>query len=141
VPEPQPKNGPWRFQIPPPDVWVESNGGRSHWAVTAGAIDSWRRAGAAYAHRARLPHITVPVTVTAHVHRIDNRRADAANRYPTVKAVVDGLVDAGVLDDDSDKFVTGVMMRAGARVLPREHPRGLLTVVIAIDPTPDREAP
>jgi hypothetical protein len=132
--------GPWRLQVPATDDWVESNG-RGHWTNSAGAIASWRRAGAVAARKARLPHILKPVTITAHVHRIDNRRADAANRYPTVKAVVDGLVDAGVLDDDSDRFVTGVMMRAGARVLPREHPRGLLTIVIAIDPAPQREAP
>jgi hypothetical protein len=132
--------GPWRFQIPAPDVWIESNGGHGHWATTSGAIASWRTAGKLYAHKARLPHILLPVTITAHVHRTDNRRADAANRYPTAKAVIDGIVDAGVLDDDSDRYVTGVMMKAGARVLPREHPRGLLTVVIAIDPSPEREA-
>lgn len=34
-------------------------------------------------------------------------RGDVANWHPTVKALVDGLVDYGVLPDDSDEFLQG----------------------------------
>lgn len=35
----------------------------------------------------------------------DNRRRDVANLYPSFKAIVDGLVDAGVMKDDHDGIV------------------------------------
>lgn len=35
----------------------------------------------------------------------DNRRRDASNLAPTAKAAIDGFVDAGLLLDDSDKYV------------------------------------
>ena len=122
----------WRLRIPAPTTWVSSND-RRHWAAKARLVREWRRAGALYAKSARLPHLDAPVSITAWVHRTDRRRADAANRYPTVKAVVDGLVDAGVLDDDSDRYVTAVVMKAGPVVLARDHPLGLLTLEISID--------
>lgn len=43
------------------------------------------------------------------------RRADPANWYPSFKAAVDGLVDAGLLDDDDDKHVVGPDMRLGGK--------------------------
>lgn len=36
-----------------------------------------------------------------------NLRRDVANLSPTFKALVDGAIDAGVLDDDSDVFLVG----------------------------------
>lgn len=36
----------------------------------------------------------------------DRRRRDPSNLMPTQKAVVDGLVDAGVVPDDCPPFVT-----------------------------------
>lgn len=33
------------------------------------------------------------------------RRMDAPNWYPTVKALIDGLTDAGVFDDDNNKVI------------------------------------
>lgn len=35
-------------------------------------------------------------------------RPDVAACYPAVKAAIDGLVDAGVLDDDDDRFLLAV---------------------------------
>ncbi len=37
----------------------------------------------------------------------DNRRRDRHNLAPTVKAVMDGLIDAGLLPDDADRFLDG----------------------------------
>ena len=56
----------------------------------------------------------------------DNRRRDTTNLFPSVKAAVDGIVDAGVLKDDSDKFVVGYeILRGGHNV-----PKGQLTIEI-----------
>jgi crossover junction endodeoxyribonuclease RusA len=43
------------------------------------------------------------------------RRADPANWYPSFKAAVDGLVDAGLLDDDDHEHVVGPDMRLGTK--------------------------
>lgn len=41
----------------------------------------------------------------------DNRRRDAHNLMPTIKALVDGFVSAGILTDDSDKYLVGPDLR------------------------------
>jgi len=47
-------------------------------------------------------------------------RRDPANWYPSFKACVDGLVDAGVLNDDDHAHVIGPDMRIGP-VVPRSQ--------------------
>ncbi len=37
----------------------------------------------------------------------DRRRRDRSNLSPTVKALMDGLIDAGLLPDDADRFLDG----------------------------------
>jgi crossover junction endodeoxyribonuclease RusA len=41
----------------------------------------------------------------------DKRRRDAHNLMPTIKACIDGIVDAKLLPDDSDKHLTGPDLR------------------------------
>jgi crossover junction endodeoxyribonuclease RusA len=49
--------------------------------------------------------------------RFPNRiRRDAHNYYPTLKAIVDGLVDYGLLPDDSTEYLDGPDIRLGAPV-------------------------
>lgn len=47
------------------------------------------------------------------LHPPSRRRADPANWYPSFKAAVDGLVDAGVLEDDDHTRLVGPDMRIG----------------------------
>jgi crossover junction endodeoxyribonuclease RusA len=47
------------------------------------------------------------------LHLPTRRRADPANWYPSFKAAVDGIVDAGVLADDDHTHVIGPDMRIG----------------------------
>ncbi|CAM5265689.1 hypothetical protein [Streptomyces fumanus] len=54
-----------------------------------------------------------------------NGRCDPANWYPSFKAAVDGLVDAGVLEDDDHTRVVGPDMRLGQKVA-----RGQLVLVV-----------
>lgn len=61
------------------------------------------------------------------------RRADPANWYPSFKAAVDGLVDAGLLDDDDHEHVVGPDMRLG----PKAKGGQLVLVVSALAPGED----
>ena len=44
---------------------------------------------------------------------LDRRRRDDANLHPSAKAWTDGLVDAGVLVDDSKEYVQGPLITIG----------------------------
>ncbi|MFI7315187.1 hypothetical protein [Streptomyces hygroscopicus] len=61
-----------------------------------------------------------PLLQRAHIlgvlHPATARRADPANWYPSFKAAVDGLVDAGVLEDDDHTRLLGPDMRLGSVV-------------------------
>lgn len=61
-----------------------------------------------------------PVFQRAHVLGVlrpaTSRRMDPANWYPTFKALMDGVVDAGVLEDDDHTRVEGPDMRLGRKV-------------------------
>lgn len=59
------------------------------------------------------------------IHPASRRRLDPANLYPSFKAAVDGIVEAGVLEDDDHLHVLGPDMRLGAVV-----PRGQLVLHI-----------
>lgn len=41
------------------------------------------------------------------------RRMDAPNWYPTIKALIDGLTDAGVFEDDNNKIITSTTFVPG----------------------------
>lgn len=73
--------------------------------------------------------IAEPVMQRAHILGVlcppSRRRADPANWYPSFKAAVDGVVDAGVLADDDHTRVVGPDMRIGPVV---KGGRLLLTV-------------
>lgn len=42
-----------------------------------------------------------------------DRRMDAPNWYPTVKALIDGLTDAGVFEDDNNKVIRSMTFVPG----------------------------
>ncbi|MFC7739662.1 hypothetical protein ACFQXA_00090 [Nocardiopsis composta] len=56
--------------------------------------------------------------ITAVVHPKTNRRFDPHNYQPSVKAMIDGLVDAGLLPDDNSEVLTEVAFVAGRRTRP-----------------------
>lgn len=41
------------------------------------------------------------------------RRMDSPNWYPTIKALIDGLTDTGVFEDDNDKVIKGYFFCGG----------------------------
>lgn len=59
------------------------------------------------------PHMMQSASVVAVVHHPTNRRQDPANASPTVKALIDGCVDAGLLPDDDAEHLTRVSFERG----------------------------
>ena len=93
----------------PSALWLTSNQ-RLHWAAKAKRTRAIRHLAAVRARNERIRRFTV-VHVTAYIGYPTNAKADPANAYPSVKAAIDGLVDAGVLAEDDDKHVLGPDMR------------------------------
>lgn len=64
----------------------------------------------------KLPTFTVPVEILVVQHQAPGKRThDAENVAPLGKAAIDGLRDAGVLRNDSAKYVTKVSYTVGER--------------------------
>jgi Holliday junction resolvase RusA-like endonuclease len=75
---------------------------RLHWAAKA-KITAKVRAEAAEVFAQDRPAERVEVTLTWFVK--DKRRRDADNLVPTLKALCDGLVDAGIVPDDTPEYM------------------------------------
>lgn len=107
----------WEMFIPMAAEWINLNQ-RLHWAPKAKRTRSWRMAGHIYARQANLPRGLGRVQITAHVMKSTARQYDAHNLIPTAKAVIDGLVDYGLIEDDTNQFLTGPDMRQGGKGIP-----------------------
>lgn len=103
------------IDIPAPCDFINSNH-RQHRMAQAKLTKTWRQASAAAAHG--LPPFTGQVHITAHIFKPRAGRWDPNNLWPTVKAAVDGLVDAGLLIDDDHRHVIGPDMRSGGKGNP-----------------------
>ena len=117
--------------VPLPDEadWISLNE-RTHWRPRSRKTKAWREA----AHDAALNHPNAfgrPVDLLCEVHKPSkgpNRRWDPNNLFPTLKACIDGLVDAYVLKDDDTAHVRNVAIIDGGR---RDTPG----ITITITPT------
>ncbi len=78
------------------------------------------------------PPVTGPVDVEARFQWADARVRDTSNWLPTVKAMVDGLVDAGVLPRDDDRTVrhTGI----GVDLPPQPGLKGYVQIALTLHP-------
>lgn len=99
------------IRFPPPARPLNMND-RKHWAAKANLVASWRSAACYAALEAtnkwlkrNQPFSIVQLVIPVRSLKV---RRDPSNWYPTVKAVVDGLVDAGVFADDSSKHLATV---------------------------------
>lgn len=98
-----------QITIPISDTeWLTANG-RYHWADKAKRTKALRSKTAILAKQ--LEPTTGTVHATAFVAYPRGGRVDVANSYPSIKACIDGLVDAGILEDDSHKYLIGPDMR------------------------------
>lgn len=98
--------------IPAPCMLLNSNQ-RMHRMAAAKLTAQWRMAAKIACRVDGAPNLTDRVHLTAVIYKPRGGRWDANNYWPTVKAAVDGMVDAGVLIDDDNKHIIGPDMRPG----------------------------
>ena len=99
---------------------ITANAGWQHRFETEQLVREWRAAGARQ-WRADYPRsvMTPPLAITAWPQT--RRAVDTGNAYPTVKAVIDGLTDAGALDNDGPRWVEEVILWSYSTP-PADHP-------------------
>lgn len=77
-----------------------------HWSARAAHTKQWRWDAAMIAREAKVPHFD-RIRVTIEPHQLRGRLADTTGHNPSGKAALDGLIDAGVVDDDDSRHVDG----------------------------------
>jgi crossover junction endodeoxyribonuclease RusA len=120
------------FPAPAPPLNLNS---REHWAPRARKTKAWRTAACLAARAAKVgPQGPAAVRVTIPFSR--GARRDPHNFVPTVKAVIDGLVDAGLWPDDTPAFVTTVepllVIDPAATVVVTVVPRGEIAQLMEV---------
>lgn len=98
--------------------------GREHWRLKAQQVKAVRETTAWLARAAGIPPLGL-VRVDLHYRPRDKRRRDPLNLVATLKPVEDGLVDAGVIPDDTPDHLVPTMPTIDAP----GHPPGLYVVV------------
>lgn len=93
----------WGMSFDAPAKLLNANT-RLHRMTVYKLTRAWRAAAWQYA-MAHRPVTLDRAHVTITLHFTDRRRRDVHNYYGTVKAIVDGLVDAGLLPDDRDEHL------------------------------------
>lgn len=106
--------GEWSLHLPFQTVdQIPSLNDREHWRVTADKVALWRQAAHALAMQAKIPRCK-RVLVELHYVPATNRRRDPDNLVKALKPLIDGLVDAKVVPDDTLEYVE--------RTFPIIHP-------------------
>lgn len=95
------------FEIP--QALILSSNHRKHRMESARTIKHLRIIGAAAA-RGHEP-MTTKAHLTVRIGWPTRRRRDAPNIWPTLKPLIDGIVDSGFLVDDDDEHLIGPDLR------------------------------
>lgn len=104
----------------PANLWLTSNQ-RLHWSTRMRRIRMLRAYAASEARIHGLAGKRLgPCVVTAVIGYPTARRADPTNAEPTVKAIVDGFVDAGVWDDDDHNHLPLVAFARDPKKSPKD---------------------
>lgn len=86
----------------PRQMLISANDHKSGWREVASRAKQLRGAGFWIAKAAKQPQMDrADVTVIVHWPPTERRR-DRLNLAPTIKPLIDGFIDAGVLPDDDD---------------------------------------
>lgn len=96
----------WTVQVTAPAPFLNTNE-RLHGRAAARIVKAWRDATNVYARQAKLPALS-RARIRADIHWPTRRRRDAHNYMNTIKAMIDGLIDHGLLPDDSDQHLLSV---------------------------------
>jgi crossover junction endodeoxyribonuclease RusA len=110
----------------PAGMKLLSLNGREHWSERARRTEALKTAAWAVAHRANVPMLD-RVSVVVEYQPPDRRRRDAENTCAASgKAAIDGLVAAGLLEDDAcPRYITEITCRIGEL-----YPKGRLVLHI-----------
>lgn len=109
--------------IPAPGPWLAANA-HKHWRHRHGLTTLWRDAATVHANRAE--PVASPFVVTATIWRTDRRRYDLDGIAVTVKACIDGIKAAGVIEDDDVRHMASLVLVHGG--VAKGEPRVVLTV-------------
>lgn len=102
---------PWTIELP--DAEVVNHNSRGHWNARYGSHRQWKENTTWLARAAAQAFPDGPVIVTLACVQSDRRRRDVDNHVAgtALKGAIDGLVEAGLLDDDSWRHVTEIRCR------------------------------
>ncbi|MFD5882581.1 RusA family crossover junction endodeoxyribonuclease [Streptomyces yangpuensis] len=106
----------WRIELPVGLTLMNSND-RPTIPQRARLTAALRKAGREAARKAGIPRLE-RAYVTCYLRPTTRGRRDPGNWYPSAKAALDGVVDAGVLADDDATRVLGPDMRLGEILKP-----------------------
>ena len=116
----------------PDNEWMSANDRYGHWAAKSRKTEALRTRAKLESlnamRRGKLSACFGRVHVMAG-NQYRASRVDPANAFPTNKALIDGMTDAGVFEDDSAEYVIGPDMRRA----PGRPPKGTHTVAIMIE--------
>jgi crossover junction endodeoxyribonuclease RusA len=121
----------WVIELPAGIELLNANQ-RHSWRYKARVTAELRRTAGWAARAARVPRLE-RAHVLAEYQPPDGRRRDPANWYPSFKACIDGLIDAGVLPDDDAAHLDGPDMRLG-----EPYPKGRLVLTVTELPGGER---
>lgn len=62
-----------------------------------------------------------PCHIIVYIDPPTNRRMDAPNWYPTIKALIDGLTDAGIFEDDNNNVITSFTFIPGPKTNDKQY--------------------
>lgn len=98
----------------PPNLDLLNSNQRLHWATKARRTRTIRDA-TAWTTRALNEKPMSAAKITATIHPKTNHRFDPHNFQPTVKAMIDGIVDAQLIADDDATRLWSVAFQAGPK--------------------------
>jgi hypothetical protein len=103
---------------------------RHHWSWTREQVEVWRASFWGLAKLEKIPHLDcVRIEVNHWYSR--GSSPDVGACAPAVKAAIDGLVDAHVIDDDDPAHLVGITYRP-ALVLPASWKRPGVTGALGL---------
>lgn len=125
----------WTIEMPAGMELLNANQ-RLHWAPKARITKALRDAAYILARKQRIPRLERARIVCVY-EPPDRRERDALNWADSAKACVDGICgDAGVLINDSSKYLDGPYMEIG-----EVYPKGRLVLHITEISAPSKELP
>lgn len=103
----------WSFSITAVNgrEWLSMND-RRHFMAHAKAVKRWRSDARILATALRIPQLE-SVHIRAEIYKPKAGRYDPHNLFPTLKSIIDGVVDAGVVADDDHRHLTTTLAHGG----------------------------